>query len=93
MRRTRRASTSSLQRALRIGYTRAARLMDIMEARGIVGPPRGSDPREILIDFDGEIPGNDASGGESPDAPAPAGEGGLVPSTRLHRARSSSTAR
>jgi len=79
VRRTRRASTSSLQRALRIGYTRAARLMDIMEARGIVGPPRGSDPREILIDFDGEIPGNDASGGESPDAPAPAGEGDEAP--------------
>jgi S-DNA-T family DNA segregation ATPase FtsK/SpoIIIE len=79
VRRTRRASTSSLQRALRIGYTRAARLMDIMEARGIVGPPRGSDPREILIDFDGEIPGNDASGGEGPDAPAPTGEGDEAP--------------
>jgi S-DNA-T family DNA segregation ATPase FtsK/SpoIIIE len=59
VRRTRRASTSSLQRALRIGYTRAARLMDMMEARGIVGPPRGSDPREILIDLDGEIPSNE----------------------------------
>ena len=58
VRRTKRASTSSLQRAFRIGYTRAARLMDMMEERGIVGPPRGSDPREILIDFDGEIPNN-----------------------------------
>jgi S-DNA-T family DNA segregation ATPase FtsK/SpoIIIE len=55
---TRRASTSSLQRRLRIGYTRAARMMDILEERGIIGPPRGSDPREILIDLDGEIPDN-----------------------------------
>lgn len=58
IRETKRASTSSLQRRLRIGYTRAARLMDILEERGIIGPPRGSDPREILIDLDGEIPNN-----------------------------------
>ncbi|MDI6775047.1 MAG: DNA translocase FtsK 4TM domain-containing protein [Verrucomicrobiota bacterium] len=58
IRETRRASTSSLQRRLRIGYTRAARIMDILEQKGIVGPPRGSDPREILIDLDGEIPDN-----------------------------------
>jgi S-DNA-T family DNA segregation ATPase FtsK/SpoIIIE len=58
IRETRRASTSSLQRRLRIGYTRAARIMDILEQRGVVGPPRGSDPREILIDLDGEIPDN-----------------------------------
>jgi S-DNA-T family DNA segregation ATPase FtsK/SpoIIIE len=58
IRETHRASTSSLQRRLRIGYTRAARIMDILEERGIVGPPRGSDPREILIDLDGDIPNN-----------------------------------
>lgn len=58
IRETNRASTSSLQRRLRIGYTRAARMMDILEERGIIGPPRGSDPREILIDLDGEIPNN-----------------------------------
>ena len=58
IRQTRRASTSSLQRRLRIGYTRAARLMDMLEERGIIGPPQGSDPREILIDLDGEIPQN-----------------------------------
>ena len=58
IRQTKRASTSSLQRRLRIGYTRAARLMDLLEQRGVVGPPCGSDPREILIDLDGEIPQN-----------------------------------
>ena len=58
IRETRRASTSSLQRRLRIGYTRAARIMDILEERRIVGPPRGSEAREILIDLDGDIPDN-----------------------------------
>lgn len=60
IRQTRRASTSSLQRRLRIGYNRAARLMDTLEAKGIIGPPQGSDPREILIDLDGDIPQNEA---------------------------------
>ena len=63
IRETKRASTSSLQRRLRIGYTRAARIMDILEERGVVGPPRGSDPREIMIDLDVEM-------GET-DEPAP----------------------
>jgi len=58
IRQTRRASTSSLQRRLRIGYTRAARIMDLLEEKGIVGPAQGSDPREILIDLDGEVPQN-----------------------------------
>jgi len=58
IRETHRASTSSLQRRLRIGYTRAARIMDILEERGVIGPPRGSDPREILIDLDGGIEDN-----------------------------------
>jgi DNA segregation ATPase FtsK/SpoIIIE, S-DNA-T family len=43
-----RASTSTLQRRLRIGYGRAARLIDIMEQDGIVGPPDGTKPRELL---------------------------------------------
>jgi S-DNA-T family DNA segregation ATPase FtsK/SpoIIIE len=56
IRQTRRASTSSLQRRLRIGYTRAARIMDLLEQRGVVGPAQGADPREILIDLDAEAP-------------------------------------
>ncbi|MBN1670343.1 MAG: DNA translocase FtsK [Kiritimatiellae bacterium] len=65
LRETQKASTSSLQRRLRIGYNRAARIMDILEEKGIVGPSRGSEPREILIDLDGEIPDN--RGYEEPD--------------------------
>ncbi|MEY4940946.1 MAG: translocase SpoIIIE, partial [Verrucomicrobiota bacterium] len=49
---TKRASTSMLQRKLRIGYNRAARVMEIMEEKGIVGPENGSSPREILVDLD-----------------------------------------
>jgi S-DNA-T family DNA segregation ATPase FtsK/SpoIIIE len=43
------ASTSLLQRRMKIGYGRAARLLDIMEKKGMVGPPRGSKPREITL--------------------------------------------
>ena len=42
------ASTSYIQRKLRVGYSRAARLMDILEERGVIGPADGSKPREIL---------------------------------------------
>jgi len=52
LRSTKRASTSMLQRRLRIGYNRAANLMDQLEDRGIVGPENGSSPREILVDLD-----------------------------------------
>ncbi|MBN2684004.1 MAG: DNA translocase FtsK [Pontiellaceae bacterium] len=48
--RDQRASTSYLQRCLRIGYNRAANLVEEMEARGIVGPQIGSTPREILVE-------------------------------------------
>jgi S-DNA-T family DNA segregation ATPase FtsK/SpoIIIE len=47
------ASVSLMQRRLRLGYTRAARIMDELEGRGIVGPSKGAEPREILIDLDG----------------------------------------
>ncbi len=45
---TRRASTSSIQRVLRIGYNRAARVMDELERRGCIGPANGAAPRDIL---------------------------------------------
>lgn len=47
---TQKASASYLQRRLRIGFTRAARLIDIMEEKGVVGQQQGSKPREILLD-------------------------------------------
>lgn len=55
-----RASTSYLQRKLRIGYSRAARLMDLLEEKGVIGPADGSRPRDVLT-----------RGG----TPAPSGEG------------------
>jgi S-DNA-T family DNA segregation ATPase FtsK/SpoIIIE len=80
IRMTRRASTTMLQRRLRIGYTRAARLMDKLEERGIVGPQIGSGTREILIDLDNEIPSNvpfaDQAVAADSDGDAAAGEGG-----------------
>ena len=48
----RKASTSLIQRRLRLGYTRAARMMDILEMRGIIGPGEGAKPREILVDLE-----------------------------------------
>ncbi len=52
IRTSRRASTSMLQRRLRIGYNRAARMMEALEKMGFVGPDNGSQPREILKDID-----------------------------------------
>lgn len=43
-------STSGLQRALSVGYARAGRIMDMLEAKGVVGPVNGSKPREVLLD-------------------------------------------
>jgi len=57
------ASVSLMQRRLRLGYTRAARIMDELENRGIVGPSKGAEPRDILIDLDGG--GADGGGQEA----------------------------
>jgi S-DNA-T family DNA segregation ATPase FtsK/SpoIIIE len=52
IRQEKKASTSLFQRRLRLGYGRAARMMDILEDRGIIGPGEGAKPREILVDMD-----------------------------------------
>jgi len=44
------ASASLLQRRLKIGYARAARLLDIMENKGLIGPGEGAKPREVYFD-------------------------------------------
>ena len=43
-------STSNIQRRLKVGYSRAGRIMDMLEEHGVVGPPNGSKPREVLVD-------------------------------------------
>ncbi len=52
IRQEKKASTSLFQRRLRLGYGRAARMMDILEMRGIIGPGDGAKPREILVSMD-----------------------------------------
>ncbi|MBR1871547.1 MAG: DNA translocase FtsK 4TM domain-containing protein [Kiritimatiellae bacterium] len=52
IRRTGRASTSHLQRRMNIGYNHAARVIDLLEERGIIGPAKGAGPREILVDLE-----------------------------------------
>jgi len=50
------ASASYLQRRLRVGYARAARLLDMMESRGVIGPADGAKPREVLIKKPNDAP-------------------------------------
>ncbi len=58
------ASTSLLQRRLRIGYGRAARMIEEMEEQGIVGPADGSRPREVLVSSLDQVFGNEDGGEE-----------------------------
>jgi S-DNA-T family DNA segregation ATPase FtsK/SpoIIIE len=62
------ASVSLMQRRLRLGYTRAARIMDELELRGIVGPSKGAEPRDILIDLDGGGADGNPPAAEEPPA-------------------------
>lgn len=57
---SRKASTSLLQRKLRVGYARAARIIEEMEEQGIIGPADGARPREVLIHSMDELDGNGA---------------------------------
>lgn len=60
------ASTSLLQRRLKVGYARAGRMIDDMEQMGIVGPHQGSKPREVLITYNEWLERNNLLGGEMP---------------------------
>jgi DNA segregation ATPase FtsK/SpoIIIE, S-DNA-T family len=56
------ASTSYIQRKLRVGYARAARLMDILEERGVIGPADGAKPRQVIDSSAGHGESDDAAG-------------------------------
>ena len=58
----RKASTSLLQRRLRVGYARAARLIEAMEEQGIVGPADGARPREVLVSSMDDVFGGNPDG-------------------------------
>jgi S-DNA-T family DNA segregation ATPase FtsK/SpoIIIE len=80
------ASTSMLQRRLRLGYTRAGRLIDMLERRGIISGYEGSKPRQVLI-TEADVPRillalNERAGGPAPDAelpPDPPDDGDTAP--------------
>ena len=62
------ASTSMLQRRLKVGYARAGRMIDDMEQMGIVGPHQGSKPREVLITYNDWLERNNMLGSPEPDS-------------------------
>ena len=66
---TRKASASYIQRRLHLGYTRSARLLDMMEREGLVGPLAGSKGRELLVpeDYFGEVDDTRALNGPQDD--------------------------
>jgi len=58
---SRKASTSLLQRKLRVGYARAARIIEEMEEQGIIGPADGARPRDVLISSMDDLSGDDGT--------------------------------
>ena len=52
---TQKASASLLQRKFKLGYNRAARIIDLLEERGIIGPSNGSKPREVLVKLEENV--------------------------------------
>ena len=73
------ASTSMLQRRLRLGYTRAGRLIDMLERRGVISGYEGSKPRQVLVS-EADLPGmlvalsEPEAGPVDPEGEAPGGE-------------------
>ena len=74
------ASVSMIQRRLRVGYTRAGRLIDMLERRGVISGYEGSKPRQVLIGA-ADVPRILAGGGDAGDGPAP-----RAPASRRSRA-------
>lgn len=56
---TGKVSASLIQRRFRLGYNRAARIIDLLEDRGVIGPQNGSKPREVLVGKDGQVKGQE----------------------------------
>lgn len=71
------ASASLLQRRLRVGYARAARLLDLLEEKGVIGPGDGAKPREVYIRPDGTVAQEPANLTMVPGLPAQAGISGI----------------
>lgn len=69
VRATKRASISHFQRRLGIGYNHAARIVDLLEERGVIGPSKGVGPREILLDVDALIAEMDGASAPAPETP------------------------